>query len=137
MDRRVRLAATELAEEIMKKLMELADRREPLFREYAKRNAALMDKCERHVEIIASLHNSETSEAVILRKQRECEAVVAVLDACARLTDRYNLEVERIESRLAALLEELWPALRHIGARERGRLMRTFCFWLQKTKGRN
>jgi len=134
-DRRAKMAATERAAELMKQIMEVADRREPLFNAYAKRHTVLMDECERHVQIVVSLPDSRSSEAAKLLKQRECEAVVALLDASGRLTDRYNLEVEQIESRLAGLLEELRPALRIAGARERARLVATFCFWLKKTQG--
>jgi len=137
MDRRARLAATERAEGILGQIMKLADRREPLLNAYAKRQTALMDRCGKHVLIVASLRDSYTGEAAKLRLERECEVAIAVLVTIGRLRERYEQEAARIESQLAKLLEELWPALRPIGARERGRLMANFNFWLQKTKGRN
>ena len=134
MDRRAKIAATERAGELLRRIMQLEDRREPLLSAYAKRSTAVLDGCGRHVLIVASLPNSNRSEAEHLRLERECEAIEAALRAYDRLTDRYEQAAARIERQLAKLLEELWLALRPIGARERGRLVAAFNFWLQKNE---
>jgi hypothetical protein len=137
LNRRTKIAARKRAAEIVGELIALQDRAERLQGTYAKRSMTALDECGRHVEIIATLPHSNTSEAVNRRKQRASEAVEAALVAFDRLTERCERTSARINSRIAHLLEELRPALRGTETRERARLVATFSFWLQKTKGRN
>jgi hypothetical protein len=135
--RRAKIAAGEQAAELLGQIMELEERAERLQGIYAKRSMAALDECGKHVEIIATLPHSNTSETVNRRKQRTSEAVEAALVAFDRLTERWERTSARINSQIAHLLAELRPALRCTEARERGRLVARFSFWLQKTKGRN
>ncbi len=135
-DRRTRISATRRAAELLREIMELEERVAQRRTAVTKRHAALIREFDRHALIIESLPHPNTSEDAKSRLHREIKAAEAVMLAAIRLTDRFEAAAARRDAQAARLLEELWPVLRVIGARERGRLMASFSLWLEKMKGR-
>ena|ERR1700730_15926699 len=135
-DRRARFAATDRAVELFRQITELQERMEKLWGVVAKRHAGLMREFDRRALIVESLQNTNTSEGEKCRLHREMEAAETVMLAATRLIDRFVSAAARRDAQAARLLQELWPVLRVIGARERGRLIARFSLWQQKMKGR-
>jgi hypothetical protein len=135
-NRRAKIAATNRAAELLREITELEERMEQLRSAVAKRHAALMREFDRHALIVESLPHSNTSEDAKSRLHREIKAAEAVMLAAIRLIDRFEASAARRDAQAARLLQELWPVLRVVGARERGRLVASFSLWQQKMKGR-
>ena len=102
----------------------------------AKRHSVLMREFDRHALTVESLQHTNTSEDEKRRLYREIEAAEAVMLVAIRLTDRFESAAGRRDAQAARLLQELWPVLRVIGARERGRLIANFSLRLEKMKRR-
>jgi hypothetical protein len=123
--RRAKIAATKRAEEIFTQLMRLADRNERLFSTYAKRLTRAMGECEKQVDALVALPGSTSAAADVI------ESAFRTYDS---LANRWQTGCARNNAKIAVLLDKLWPVLRLIGARERGRLVASFQFWLQKKR---
>jgi hypothetical protein len=135
-DRPAKIAATNRAAELLREITELEERMEQLRSAVAKRHDALMREFDKHALIVESLPHSNTSEDAKSQLHREIKAAEAVMLAAIRLVGRFESAAAWRDAQAARLLEELWPVLRVIGARERGRVMASFSFWLEKMKRR-
>ena len=125
-DKRARIAAATRAAELLRQLMELAERLEKRLSAVDRRHAALMREFDRYARLDEPALPAET----------EIKAALAVMFTARRVIDRFELELSQVRGQRMRLLEELRQAWRTTPARERARQVASFGFWLEKMKRR-